>query len=138
MNQIVGTLENDGGAFVELRLEPGNIHKLVAGEPIMVHLESFFPRGGIPPRLALIISHSETPIADARALAPVAAMAFDERAAAPAKRPHCTECRSTVEQLGVARNEKSPIALVYCPTCGCVLGPMASDAVAAVPVPAKS
>lgn len=130
MNQIVGHKE-DGTPFLALVLEPGNIHKLRDGLPILVRIEDHFPEGIPPRRLELLIFHSDTPIADARELAKTAEMTFDERSAVQ-KKPHCHECKSTVEQLGIWRNE-SPIALIFCPACGCVFGIVPSPAVAALP-----
>lgn len=129
MNQIVGKLE-DGTSFLALVLEPGNLHKLRQGRPIKLRIESWFP-DGIPKKLELAIFHSETPVADARELSKMAEMAFDERSAVQ-KKPHCHECKSTIEQLGVWRNE-SPVALIFCPTCGCVFGIVPSPTVAGLP-----
>jgi ribosomal protein L37AE/L43A len=39
------------------------------------------------------------------------------------QRPHCPECRSSIEQLGVWRSE-SPLWLAFCSICGCTLGSM--------------
>lgn len=119
MNQLVGKKE-DGTPFVALVLEPGNLHKLRQGQPIVVHVEDFFPNG-IPKKLELAIMHSETPIADARALAKTAEYVADERSAVPPKGPHCVECKSTIETLGAYKSD-APVVLLFCPICGCVLG----------------
>lgn len=120
MNQFVGKLP-DGRQFLEFRLEPGNLESLKAGDPILKHIGDMFP-DGIPRRLALVISYSETPIADARELAKQAEVMLDERShISQAKRPHCPECKSTVEQLAALKNPAAP-TVYCCATCGCVLG----------------
>jgi hypothetical protein len=120
MNQLVGRTR-DGKPFLELRLEPGNIERLKQGQPIAKRIEDMFP-DGCPRRLDLYITYSETPIADARELKNRAEVALDERThVSEQKRPHCPECKSAIEQLGVWRNE-SPMAIAYCAVCGCVFG----------------
>jgi len=120
MNQLVGIKKN-GVKFLALVLEPGNLHRLQKREPITVRVEDLFP-DGIPRQLEVAIFYSETPIADARYLAKMAEVAFDERAAViESKRPHCPECRSTIEQLGMMRGD-APVHTIFCPVCGCVLG----------------
>jgi hypothetical protein len=118
MNQLTGT-KPDGGSFVALVLEPGNIARLRNGNPVLVRIESLFP-DGIPKRLEVTIHYSDTPVADARRLSGMADVFLDERQAG-SKKPHCPECRSTVEQLGVWRND-TPLALIFCSVCGCILG----------------
>lgn len=125
MNQFVGR-SPDGKQYLEFRLEPGNIQKLTQGLPIVKRIEDMFP-DGIPRRLAIVISFSETPIADARELKDRAEVVLDERTpVTEQKRPHCPECKSTIEQLGVWRNE-SPMALAFCPVCGCVFGTVSGE-----------
>lgn len=127
MNQIVGTDEY-GGAFLCLLLEPGNIHKLTQGAPIKVHVGASFP-DGIPKELDLLISYSETPVQDFNELSKDTGVAFNERNLGKAKlRPHCPECRSTVEQMGIFTNE-SPVVLVCCSVCGCTLGAIAKASI---------
>lgn len=129
MNTIAGTGEN-GGKFLMLVLEPANLHRLQRGEPILVHIEDMYP-DGIPKRLDLRILFSATPIADARELADVAEVTLDERTpVSKSKRPHCPECRSTIEQLGMLTNAP-PVDIVFCPQCGCVLGVARAKEVAA-------
>src|ERR1039457_1767158 len=118
MNQIVG-INDDGMTFLALELEPGNIHRLRQGDPILLHVQDLFP-DGIPKRLELVVSFSETPIASARKMSGQAEVVIDERSRVT-KQPHCPECKSTVEQIGVWRNE-SPMALTFCATCGCIFG----------------
>lgn len=121
MNQLVGTKEN-GTKFLVLVLEPGNIHKLQQKQPISIRIEDMFP-DGIPKRLELGIFYSETPIADARQLSQMADVTLDERTPTiKNKRPHCPECKSTIEQLGMMRSPESPVNTIFCPTCGCVFG----------------
>lgn len=125
MNQLTGKTAG-GSPFLALILEPGNVHKLQGGEPIQLRIEDLFP-DGIPRKLELAISYSETPIADARALSKIAEVALDERTPRQKeKRPHCPECRSTIEQFGILRNQ-SPIALAFCAMCGCTLGIISKD-----------
>jgi hypothetical protein len=120
MNQIVGKQAN-GRDYVALVLEPGNLHRLQKKQPITVRIEDLFP-AGIPRKLTVLISFSATPQADAKRLRETAEVTFDERTpVSEKKRPHCPECRSTVETLGVWRND-SPLWLVFCPVCGCTLG----------------
>jgi len=127
MNQIVGK-RADGTPFVALVLEPGNLHRLKRDQPISLRMEDLFING-IPQRLELIIGYSETPVSDARELRKNTEVALDERTAvSQTKRPHCPECESVIEQLGLMRND-SPVALVYCPNCGCVLGTLPGEGV---------
>jgi len=81
---------------------------------------------GIPRRLELVIDFDETPLATAKKLSSEAEVAVDERSLVAPKQPHCPECRSTIEQLGVWRNE-SPMALTFCSVCGCVFGMVPSE-----------
>jgi hypothetical protein len=77
---------------------------------------------GVPQRLELGIFYSETPVADARALRDLAEVSLDERTHVSInKRPHCPECHSTIEQLGMMKYEAAPVDVVFCPQCGCVL-----------------
>lgn len=126
MNQLVGK-DDQGNPVLVLILEPGNVHKIVnENNPIGLQVESLFPNG-IPRKLRLVIAHSETPVADAKGLRELADVALDERMPrSKAKVPHCPECRTTIEQLGLCRNE-SPMALVFCSVCGCVLGMVPKD-----------
>lgn len=120
MNKIVGSKEN-GSKFLALVLEPGNVERLKLRQPIVFRIEDMFP-DGTPKRLELAIFYSPTPIADARELAGMAEVTLDERTPVmEKKRPHCPECKSTLEQLGMMKND-SPFNLIFCPTCGCSLG----------------
>jgi len=118
----------DGSSFLVLVLEPGNLHLLQQNQPIIVHVESHFP-DGMPKRLELLISYSETPVATFRELKDVTDMAFDERSAVK-KRPHCPEFHSTIEQFGI-HGKGTPVFLIVCPACGCVLGAMPAVELAA-------
>lgn len=125
MNQIVGR-KDDGTPYLALSLEPGNLSRLRHGQPIRLRVEDLFPNG-IPKRLELLIGYSETPVADAREFAKSAEVFVDERTpVSQAKRPHCPECKSTIEQIGLWKNE-SPVALMMCAVCGCVLGTVANN-----------
>jgi Zn ribbon nucleic-acid-binding protein len=126
VNQLVGR-DNDGTPVLILVLEPGNIHRIVSeANPIDLRVESMFP-DGIPRKLRLVVAHSETPVADARAFAGMADVALDERTPkVKTTRPHCPECHSSIEQLGVWRNE-SPMAISFCVACGCVFGMVPSE-----------
>jgi len=113
-------------------LEPGNVNLLREGRPISKHIEEFFP-DGIPRNLELLIFYSETPVHDAKEFEKMSKMTFDERTpASKTRRPHCQECKSTIEQLGVWRNE-SPMAITFCPQCGCVFGMVPSEVVKSLP-----
>jgi hypothetical protein len=125
MNALVGR-SADGKPFLMLVLEPGNLQRLKEGRPIEKHIEDLFP-DGIPRRLDLVISFSETPIADARGLAASAEVVLDERTPRSKQvRPHCPECKSTIEQLGGLINPGMPL-VVFCVACGCALGVTVSD-----------
>lgn len=120
MNTLVGN-RNDGTPFLVLVLEPGNLERLRQGAPIFQRVEDYFP-DGIPRRLQLIIGFSETPVADAREFAGLTEVFLDERAPRTKQiRPHCPECKSTIEQLGALVNPGAPL-VVFCPVCGCTLG----------------
>lgn len=121
MNQIVGTKEN-GAHFMALILEPGNIYLLQQGRPITLRIEDSFP-DGVPRRLELAVFYSETPIADAKQLAGMSEVVLDERTpVSKSKRPHCPECKSTVEQMGMLKSDQAPVHPIFCAACGCVLG----------------
>jgi len=122
MNKLL--LDTPGGPVLLCVLEPGNLYKLQQKSPIEFSLNELYPRG-LPAKLSLAICYSETPIADQKAFEKLLAPGgeyVDTRSPALKKvRPHCPECRSTIEQLGVFRNE-SPVWLVFCSACGSVLG----------------
>ena len=121
MNAAAGK-KTDGSSFLALILEPGNLHRLKSDQPISVRVEDYFP-DGIPRRLQLIIGHSGTPISDARKLAETAEVTLDERTPkTKERRPHCSECKSTIEQMGCWRADGVPWVILYCPVCGCVFG----------------
>jgi hypothetical protein len=127
MIHAVGTGE-DGRAFIAFALEPGNIARLTErGEPIKVRIEDSFPEG-IPRRLDVLVYYTETPVKTFNALRGRSAATFDERARSAPKQAHCPECKSTIEQLGVFRND-TPVAIVMCAVCGCVLGTVAAEAI---------
>lgn len=120
MNQLVGEKQN-GSKFLGLVLEPGNLRRLQQGKPIIMRVEDMFP-DGVPKRLELAIFYSETPVGDARALTKEAEVTLDERTPKMEKtRPHCPECGSTIEQLGMMKSE-APVSTIFCAQCGCVLG----------------
>jgi Zn ribbon nucleic-acid-binding protein len=126
MNQLVGR-DDQGNPFLVLILEPANIHKMVnEAKPVDLRVEALFPEG-VPRKLRLVIAHSETPVRDAKELSKLTAVTLDERIpVARTKVPHCPECHTTIEQLGVWRNE-SPMALAFCVGCGCVFGMVPSE-----------
>lgn len=121
MNKLVGT-HSDGSKFLALILEPGNIFRLCQEhDPILLHVEDMFP-DGIPAKLILEIHYSETPLADQAKMKAMGKAVFDERKLVTDKiRPHCPECRSTIEQLGMWKGD-SPIAILFCAQCGCAFG----------------
>jgi len=91
------------------------------GHPVSKRIEDWYP-DGIPRKLELLIFWSDTPVHDAKEFSKMAQMSFDERAPAIKQtRPHCQECKSTIEQLASGENE-SPMAIAFCPDCGCVFG----------------
>lgn len=124
-------LFSDGpqGKLMLCVLEPGNIHRLLEDRaPIELDLnEPPFERG-LPAKLKVILAYSETPIADQRAIEKhLAPGAFKMDLRTPrleTSRPHCPECRSTIEQLGVWRSNDSPVWIAFCSACGCVFGTM--------------
>lgn len=128
MNKIYG--DNKDGKLLICVLEPGNIHKLLnERKPLEIRLhEGPFERG-LPAKLTVVIGYSETPIRDGQEFAASlvdGAHAIDQRTPVlKTKVPHCPECRSTIEQLGVWRSE-TPVWLVFCTCCGCVFGSMPS------------
>jgi hypothetical protein len=126
MNTFTGKREN-GASFIALTLEPGNLTRLQAGRPIKVRIEDFFP-DGMPGRLELFIGFTETPVADGRELAKHAEVVLDERTlVAEQLRAHCPECKSTIEQIAVKTSDESPILLVLCSSCGCLVGVLGKD-----------
>jgi hypothetical protein len=133
MNRTYGDGKN--GKFVMCILEPANLHKLVEErKPIEFSLnEATGPyERGLPAKLSVIIAYSETPIADSRELekmlVPGGKVSDQRTPVSQAKRPHCPECHSTIEQLGVWRNE-SPMALAFYGVCGCVFGMVPTEVV---------
>jgi hypothetical protein len=119
MNRIVGK-KPDGSSFLVLILEPGNVHSLQHKDPILIRLADHFPHG-MPADLELVIGYSETPVADNRPLSRMAKAGVDGRVLLVATRPHCPECRSTIEQIGVMTSDQWPIDVYFCRTCGCTL-----------------
>lgn len=125
MNKLWGS--GSGGNVLACILEPGNIERLKKHEPIEIDLnDADSPyKGGLPAKLKIVIAYSETPVADSREFAKLVkdpAMAVDRRTAVSEKKlPHCPECKSTIEQLGVGREKESILWTVFCPQCGCVL-----------------
>lgn len=129
MNKFV-TESDKGEKALVLVLEPGNLEKLKKYDPVVINVEDMFPTSvfpdGVPKKLALIIAFSPTPVSDSRALRDImeqqgnGAQFRDEASTiAKAKRPHCPECKSTVEQLGVL--DSNPV-IIFCTGCGAVLG----------------
>ena len=126
MNKLYG--EGKNGKLLACILEPGNIHKLIEDRlPIEIDLND--PEGpwknGLPAKLTVHIFYSETPLADAEHLMRElgAEKVIDKRTPVmKTKRPHCRECHSTIEQLGVWKSDESPLWLTFCITCGAVFG----------------
>lgn len=113
------------GNVVVCVLEPGNIHKLTNGEPIDINLNDGPWKRGLPAKVHVVIGYSETPVTDAktfRRLNPTVPFEDQRTPVSEAKRPHCPECKSSIEQLGVWRSDESPLWLTFCPMCGCVFG----------------
>lgn len=123
MNKLYG--QGPEGAVLALFLEPGNIHQLKEGNPIEIDLTDGPWKTGLPPKIHVVIAYSETPINDAKHFAQLGTdMKIDDRrtAVSKGKRPHCAECKSTIEQLGVWRSDEAPLWLSFCVVCGCVFG----------------
>lgn len=114
--------KKDGGKGLLIELEPGNLHRLQQGQPIRLRVEDMFP-DGIPRKFDLLIGFADNPVARAKEMSERAEVYLNERG--DPKKPHCPECRSTIEQLGIWKNE-SPVALAFCPTCGCTFGTLAA------------
>lgn len=126
MNMLYGDGKN--GKMIFCVLEPGNIHKLIdERKPIEIRLnEGPFERG-LPAKLTVVIGYSETPVGDSVELEKMLSaqgVKIDQRSpVVRTKTPHCQECRSTIEQLGVWRSN-TPVWLIFCVVCGCTLGSM--------------
>ena len=122
MNRLAG-IKGDGKHFLMLILEPANINRLTQlDQPVRIHVEDMFP-DGIPAQLELMLAYSATPMADASKFVKMSDMSFDERTPVmKAKKPHCPECRSTLEQIGNYSDSTFPVRIVFCPVCGCTLG----------------
>lgn len=124
MNKLWG--HGKKGAILACILEPANIHLLTKErKPILINLNDGPWKDGIPPKVQVILDYSETPIADTSYFAEhhPEMQVDDQRTPVSAKkRPHCPECKSTIEELGVWRSDESPLWLTFCYTCGCVFG----------------
>jgi hypothetical protein len=131
MNHLVLNDPADNMPSLILVLEPGNFHRMTRGDPVVKRLHDFFP-DGLPKRLKLVLFYSETPIADAKKFAQMAKQTVDLHTPEQKTRPHCPECHSTIEQFGVFRNE-SPMAIVFCPECGCVYGMVPQEVMKLLP-----
>jgi hypothetical protein len=126
MNKLWG--DSKEGRLMICVLEPGNIERMKKAQPIQIDLNDGPYKHGLPAKLKLLILYSETPVADAQQfekwLAPEGVEIEDQRTPVAQKmKPHCPECKSTIEQMGVWRND-SPVWLTFCVACGCVLGSM--------------
>lgn len=109
-------------------LEPGNIEKLMKAQPIQIALnDGPYKNGGLPAKLSLVILYSETPVKDSRDfekwLAPEAVKIDERTPVVTTKVPHCPECKTTIEQVGVWRSD-APVWFTFCVGCGCILGSM--------------
>lgn len=124
MNRLWG--EGKHGPWLTCILEPGNMYKLTNHQPIEIKLNEGPWEKGIPLDATLVITYSETPIADEKQLrklvGPEGKVEDRRTAVSEAKRPHCPECKSTIEQLGVWRSDDAPLWLTFCCVCGCVFG----------------
>ena len=142
MNKLWGEAK-DGGKILICVLEPGNIRKLVGEkQPIQLDLNDGPYAEALPARLSVVIHYSDSPVADARAFAELVRNSpnqgkpggvsaprildrqiIDQRTPKiESSKPHCPECKSTIEQLGVWRSDTSPVWIAFCPVCGCTLG----------------
>jgi hypothetical protein len=124
MNKLYG--DGAHGKVLLCILEPGNIERLTKlNQPITINLNDGPWKNGLPAKLEIVISYSDTPVADAAAIGKLIGIEkVDDRrtAVVDAKKPHCAECKSTIEQLGVWRSDTAPLWLSFCAVCGCVFG----------------
>lgn len=124
MNKLYGS--GTKGSVLACILEPGNIHLLTKErKPIEIDLNDGPWKNGLPPKIQVILAYSETPKQDATYFGTTLNPASVEDRRTPVsekKRPHCAECKSTIEQLAVWRSEQSPLWLTFCSVCGCVFG----------------
>lgn len=124
MNKLWG--QGTKGAVLACILEPGNIELLTKQrKPIEIDLNAGPWKSGLPPKVQVIIAYSETPVADRKEFTKLLGEehVIDQRTpVSEKKRPHCPECKSTIEQLGVWRSDESPLWLTFCYVCGCVFG----------------
>jgi hypothetical protein len=124
MNKLYG--DGPNGKVMLCILEPGNINRLTKlNQPITIDLNAGPWKHGLPAKLQVVISYSDTPVADARQISKLIGIdnVQDERAPITEKiQPHCYECKSTIEQLGVWRSDTSPLWITFCAVCGCVFG----------------
>ena len=119
--------ENKDGKLMICVLEPGNLDRLMKAKPIQIDLNDGPYKQGLPAKLKVLIVYSETPVGDAQQfekwLAPEGVKVDQRTPFINTKVPHCPECHTTIEQMGVWRNN-SPVWLTFCVGCGCVLGTM--------------
>lgn len=113
------------GAVLACILEPGNIYQLTNHKPIEIDLNEGPWKDGLPPKVQIVIAYSETPVGDRKEFTKWVGEEHVEDRRKPVsekKIPHCPECRSTVEQLGVWRSDQAPLWLAFCAMCGCIFG----------------
>ena len=103
-------------------LEPGNVHKLKNNEPIDINLNDGPWKSGLPAKVHVVIAYSETPVTDAKQILKDYPGEDQRTPVLEKQRPHCPECKSTIEQLGVWRSDEAPLWLSFCAMCGCVFG----------------
>jgi hypothetical protein len=126
MNRLYG--EGPEGKLLLCVIDAGNVHRLVKeNKPLEINLNDGPWEKGLPAKLTVTIAYSETPIADAEAFRKLFSIGKVEDRRSPvaqSKRPHCPQCMSVIEELGVWRSEQAPVWLVFCTNCGCTLGPI--------------
>jgi hypothetical protein len=125
MNKLYGSGAN--GNVLVCILEPGNVHKMIAErQPVEIDLNEGPWKGGLPAKVRVVVAYSESPIRDAkefRELVGDPALVEDKRSPVmESKYPHCPQCFSKIEQLGIWRSEQAPVWIVFCAHCGRTLG----------------
>ena len=121
MNKLYGG--GPKGEVLVCILEPGNLQRLKENKPIDIDLNDGPWKNHLQRKFHVVIAYSETPVADARKFVrDFPEMRIEDRRTevSESKRPHCPECKSTVEQLAVWRSDESPLWLAFCATCGCI------------------
>jgi Zn ribbon nucleic-acid-binding protein len=127
MNKLYG--DTATGKVLVCVIDAANVHRMIAeNRPLEIDLNEGPWEKGLPAKLKVQIAYSETPIKDAEEFAKLLHdphKVEDRRSpVAQSKRPHCPQCFTRIEELGVWRSEQAPVWLVFCSTCGYTFGPI--------------